>query len=83
MRFWNTETDGSSKRSMAPALRESSFRSNLVGFDPEGATFVSAQGDGDWKIRLWELATGKVLRDFELARCPRTARCRASGSMTG
>src|SRR5262249_40069391 len=70
VRFWNAETGLLMETLDGPRLSgKSSFRSNLVGFDPDGATFVSAQGDGDWRIRLWELATGRILRDFELARC--------------
>ena len=71
MRFWNAATGRPPRnaRWTRGFQGKAGLRSNLVGFDPEGATFVSAQGDGDWKIRLWKLSTGKVLRDFELARC--------------
>ena len=70
VRFWNAETGLLLETLDGPRLSGSSaFRSNLVGFDPDGAIFVSAQGDGELKIRLWKLSTGKVLRDLELPRC--------------
>jgi hypothetical protein len=70
VRFWDVGSGALVDTLDGPRLSGASpLRSNLVAFDPDGATFVSAQGDGDWKIRLWRLSNGKVLRDFELSRC--------------